>query len=561
MAIKNKQKGQNKTGQKYFALIIPVLIMIVTLIVFNPSVSNGILHGWDDTEYLNDRNVQEFNSGMFFSDYYLGMYQPLAVFTLAMNYRSAGDSATAYHATNLFLHLINILLLWLLLAKLTGRKSIAGIGALLFAIHPMNVESVAWISARSTLLFTAFYIGGLLSYLKYTENKKPIYFIFTLLLALAALFSKSMAISFPLLLFVIDYYKGRTWNAKLILEKLPFLIFSIIFGFVTIDAAQSFGHITALQYDYSLANRFFILCHTFVFYLFKFIIPADLSPIYAYPELSGGTLPWLYYFSPAIPLLLIYLIYRFRNTQKELISGILIFTLVILPVLPLFWSRIFVAADRYAYLSYTGLFLIAGYLLYKLFSGNFLKNKSLRYAGIIILAAYALLLMYTSNQQCKYWKDGETLLSRAIESNDSKPGLALAHFYRGNIMQNIAEIKYREGQSSKNEAKIKNSFTYYRNAIQDYDSAIAFNPSYMLAYSNRGMIYGTMAYANPDYWQKANNDFDEAIRIKPDYADNYYNKAWLVFISGDTIAACELWKKADGLGSVVAESALEQNCW
>jgi hypothetical protein len=561
LAIKNKHKEQNKAGRKYIALIIPLLIMIVTLIVFNPSMDNGILHGWDDTEYLNDRSVQEFRSGIFFSDYYLGMYQPLAVFTLAMNYRSAVDSATAYHASNLFLHLINILLLWLLLIKLTGRKSIAGIGALLFAIHPLNVEPIAWISARSTLLFTAFYIGGLLSYLKYTENKKPLYFTITLLLALAALFSKSMAISFPLVLFVMDYFKGRTWHAKLILEKLPFLIFSVIFGFVTIDAAQSFGHITALQYEYSLLNRFFILCHTFDFYLFKFIVPTALSPIYAYPELNGGTLPWLYYLSPAIPLLLIYLVYRFRNTQKELISGILIFTLVILPVLPLFWSRIFVAADRYAYLSYTGLFLIAGYLLYRLFSGNLLKNKSLRYAGIIILAAYAAFLMYTSNQQCKYWKDGETLLSHSIYLAESKPALALSYFYRGNIIQNIAETKYLEGQNSKNEGKVKNSFIYYRNAIQDYDSAIAFNPSYMLAYSNRGMIYGTMAYANPDYWKKANNDFDEAIRIQPDYADNYYNKAWLAFIGGDTIAACELWKKADDLGSVVAEKALEENCW
>ncbi len=561
MAKKNKHKEGNKAGQKYFALIIPLLIMIATLIVFNPSVDNGILHGWDDTEYLNDRNVQEFKSGTFFSDYYLGMYQPLAVFTLAMNYQSAGDSARAYHASNLFLHLINILLLWLLLVKLTGRKSIAGIGALLFAIHPMNVEPIAWISARSTLLFTAFYIGGLLSYLKYTENKKPLYFIFTLMLALAALFSKSMAMSFPLVLLVLDYFRGRTWNARLILEKLPFLLFSVIFGYITIDAAQSFGHITALQYEYSLLNRFFILCHTFVFYLFKFIVPTALSPIYAYPEVNGVMLPWLYYFSPAVPLLLIYLIYRFRNTQKELISGILIFTLVILPVLPLFWSRIFVAADRYAYLSYTGLFLIAGYLLYKLLSGNFLKNKSLRYGGMIILAAYVAFLMYSSNQQCKYWKDGDTLLSRSIYLAKSKPALALSYFYHGNIMQNNAETKYREGYASSNEAKVKNSFIYYRNAIQDYDSAIAFNPSYMLAYTNRGMIYGTMTYANPDYWEKANNDFNEAISIQPDYADNYYNKAWLFFISGDTIAACELWQKADDLGSVVSEHALEENCW
>ncbi len=109
--MKRKIKEQ-QAGSKYFQFIVPLLIVIATLEIYNPSMQNGIMHGWDDTEYLNDRNVQEFKSGLFFSDYYLGMYQPLAVFTLAMNYRSAGDSATAYHATNLFLHLINILLLW-----------------------------------------------------------------------------------------------------------------------------------------------------------------------------------------------------------------------------------------------------------------------------------------------------------------------------------------------------------------------------------------------------------------------------------------------------------------
>ena len=218
------------------------------------------------------------------------------------------------------------------------------------------------------------------------------------------------------------------------------------------------------------------------------------------------------------------------------------------------------AADRYAYLSFIGLFLVVAILIDRLLSKKLIRKASVRYgiAGIFIL--YGVFMMYATNKQSKYWIDSDILIGRAVSLSESAPAKALAHFYHGNIKQNIAENKYSQGKAASNEGMIRNSFIYYREAVSDYDSVIKYNPEYMLAYSNRGMIYGTMSYANPDYWEKANNDFDEAIRIKPDYADNYYNKAWLVFITGDTIAACELWKKADDLGSVVAKNALEQNC-
>lgn len=557
--MKKKKKIQEKNSRNYLQYVVPGLIMLAALLIFTPSLNNGFLLGWDDTEYLTNKDVQEFNAGNIFSDYHLGMYQPLAVLSIAMNYAAAAESPGAYHATNLFLHIINIFLIWIFLLRLTRKRFIAGIGAFLFAMHPMNVEPVAWISARSTLLFTAFYIGGLVTYIRYIEKRQIFFLVLTMFLALAALFTKSLAISFPFILLLIDYYRSRKWSSSLLLEKLPFLIFSVIFGYITVDAAQTYGHINALQYDYSLADRFFILCHTYVFYLVKFLVPIKLSSIYAYPELVGGRLPVIYYLSAFIPLALIWFIYFYRNKQQKIIAGLLFFSFAVAPVLPLFWSRIFVAADRYAYLSYIGLFLVAGILIDRLLQAKHI-NYSIRHSLTAILILYGAFLMYSSNMQSKYWIDSDILLGRAVDLSTSGPEKALAHFYHGNVQQGIAENKYTQGQTVSDEGMIRNAFSYYRMAVANYDSVIKYNPDYMLAYSNRGMIYGTLQSYNENYWEKARQDFDQAIELNPDYADNYYNKAWLLYVAGMKDEACKYWRKADSLGSVVAPQAIEQNC-
>jgi len=240
---------EQTSGKGYYNYIIPLLIIIASLIIYNPSLDYEILDGWDDMEYLNDPSVQDQNLAEVFLNFHLGMYQPLSVSTIAINYNSGELSPKAYHATNLFFHIINILLVWMLLFKLTKKKLIAGIGAFLFAFHPINVEPVVWISARSTLLVTAFYLGGLLAYLRYIENKKLTFYVFSFVLALLAFFSKSLALSFPFALLIIDYYRGRTFNVKLLLEKIPYFLLSIVFGIVAINAAQTFGHIWKIRYN------------------------------------------------------------------------------------------------------------------------------------------------------------------------------------------------------------------------------------------------------------------------------------------------------------------------
>jgi protein O-mannosyl-transferase len=541
---------------------VPLIIIAGTLILYQPSLDNGILHGWDDALYLGDKDVQALNAGNIFGSYHLGMYQPLAVLTLAMNHAAGGEAPGPYHATNLFLHALNIFLAWLFLYRLSQKQAVAGIGALLFAVHPVNVEAVAWLSARSTLLFTAFYLGGLICYLRWLERAEIKMYILSLLLALGALFSKSLAMSFPLVLFAIDYMKGRRPALKPLLEKVPFLALAVVFGIITIDAAGAYGHIKALEHDYSFVEHFFILCHTWVFYLIKFIAPVELSPVYAYPVSEAGLLPWPYYLSALVPAAFLVLFFRFRLRMRDIFGGLLIFTLAVLPVLPLFWSRVFVAADRYAYHAYTGLFLIAGILIAGLYTRLLRRsNKTQVYALAVILAAYVSFLVWQTNKQIPYWKDANTLLSRAVELSKTPQAKTRSFFYRGNSRQNLAEKKYLEGQATFNEGMIKNAFTFYREALSDYDSVMKYDTTYMQAYANRGMIYGTLiSYGKDEYWEQARKDFDKAISLKPDYADNYYNKAWLLFVRGDTTAACTLWNKAVGLGSVMADRPLKQYC-
>jgi len=554
------QSGRNN----YLALIVPLLIIVVTLVIYNPSNKHGVLLGWDDTEYLNDPDVLESNLAGIFSNYHLGMYQPLPVFSMAINYNSAGLSPKAFHATNLFLHVINILLVWMLLFRLSRRSIVAGVGAFLFALHPMNVEPVAWISARSTLLFTAFYLGGLLTYIKYTEHKKPLYFVLTVLLALLSLFSKSLAMSFPFVLLVIDYYKGRQWNLKIWLEKVPFFVLSIIFGIVAIKAAQTFGHITDLAQNYSLVDRFFILCNTYVFYLVKLIVPINLSSIYSYPDMSGKALPILYYLSAIVPLALIYVVYRFWNKQKELIAGILFFSLTVAPVLPLFWSRIFVAADRYAYLSFIGLFLIIGVLIDRLLGRKLISLNYLKYGIVGVLVLYAIFLGYKTSKQIPFWNDTDILLSRAVYLTNSSPGKAQALYHRGNYYQSIAINKFDNAVETENLGMMKNSREYFRMSVNDYDATLAHNPDFMMAHAYRAISLTYVARFNPDYRENylnmAMEAFDAAIRLAPDYADNYYNKAQGLLIAGDGEGACELFEKANALGSLLAGRALETYC-
>jgi hypothetical protein len=538
--VAHKKYSKNTTkpsGSIRWGLILLGVILVITSLVYLPNLDNDILYGWDDGVYLEDEFVKELDGSSvthFFSEYYLGMYQPLAVLSLSIDHQLYEDNSAGYHATNFILHLLNIVLSCLFVYLLTKKIQPSVIVSLLFAIHPMQVEAVSWIAARSALLFTIFYLAALISYLRYLDNRKWTRLSVPFLFFIIACFSKSMAVTLPLILLLLDYFRGRKFSPRLILEKIPFLAASIVFGIVSINAAGSFGHIENLSSSYNVLDRIFLLTYGISFYLFKSILPVNLSAIYSYPIKESGLLPLVYYFSPVLIIAAIGIIYYWKKYRKELIFGLLFFLLSIFLVLPFYWSRVFIVAERYSYLTYLGIYFLIAHGISKVYDpGNYVLKKYRPYLSIL-LAGMFLFYLVTAMQRARVWKNPEVLLTDVIEKPHDESTHSYAYYYRGNYRDMVMELD---------------------GALADYNNSIRLYPGFILAYNNRGIVKGMM-----NDLSGALTDFTKAIELKPDYADAWYNRGLANFQLGNIGKACEDWERADELGSPSAAQFHQRHC-
>jgi len=521
-----------------------IFILILTFLLYTRALRNDFLIGWDDGEYLSEKVISEsgpINMPEIFSNFNLGMYQPLAILSFAINHRTSGPTASAFILTNILLHLLNTYLTFRLterwMRKSPGDRPWipAGIVALLFAIHPMHVEAVVWISTRSSALYSAFFLGGLIAWDKYLENgKKTGQYLAVLALATLSMLSKSMAATFPLVMILIDFIRKRKFSRAVILEKLPFLALSVVFGIVAIKASASFGHITILEQEYSIAGRLALIVYGISFYIRKLFSPTGLSAIYAFPEMEGGHLPSYVYTSAFWVVAAILVIVLPKRYRREFLFGGFFFLLTISMVLPLFWSRIFIVADRYTYIPYIGLFMIVARLLTDLWDIRSSIDRSTQKLMILTTLLVFLMLGITSFNRIGVWKDTPTLLADVVEKKRSEADMAHGYFY-------LAGYYDAAGEAGE--------------AMKYYDLALSRNPKYLLAYNNRGILKGR-AGENA----AAIKDFEAAIRIKPDYAEAYYNRGIAVYQAGDPHGACSDFEKARSLGFRQAAETINRYC-
>ncbi|MBN3034982.1 MAG: tetratricopeptide repeat protein [Bacteroidales bacterium] len=528
--------GRPASEKKTHRLALTVILSL-TLLLFAGTLGNGILYGWDDGEYIENEEIRGLsfqNASKYFSTYYLGMYQPLAVLSLAVNHALSGDRPGLYHAVNLALHLICVWLVFAMVLRLTGKWLAAATASLLFAIHPMHVEAVAWIATRSNGLYSAFYLGALLVYTHYLRKRKTSGLLFTMLLFLASLFSKSMAVTLPLVMILMDYFILGRPDRSLWIQKIPFLALSVIFGLVSIDAASDYGHIKNLIVDYHPVDRILLLCYALTFYLIRLIVPVNLSAIYAYPAKEGAWLPFEYYIAPMILIVLAVVLWKSGRYRRELMFGTGFFLITLSVVLPVVWSRMFMMADRYTYIPYTGIFFLAGLWFDRLISGRELRHIRIRPVLLLLFAGYLVFLGATTVLRIRVWQDAETLTTDVIHKNRSDVDVSIGYFFRGNIRD-------RNGD--------------FQGSYSDFNRAIALNPGYTMAYNNRGIIRGIMK----DY-EGALEDFSKAIELEPGYADAWYNRGNARYYLEFREEACGDWKQAVALGSVQAQKILKKYC-
>lgn len=559
---------EHKKGTKFLILGV---ILILTVIVFSNSLDNDFITELDDDIYiLNNDLVKDLSAEGFkniFSQFISGNYHPFTILSFAFEYKFFGFNPKPYHMNNLILHLINIILVFYLIFLLTNKLEVASFVAVIFAVHPMHVESVSWITERKDLLYSLFYLWALIKYIHYTQDsKRKNNLVFAGFLFLFSLLSKSMAVTLPVVLILIDIYTKRKFTRRTILEKVPFFMLSLIFGIVTVLSQGPGATIKELNLHYTFLENLLIVIYAPVFYVLRLFVPVNLSVYHYYPTKVDGRLPLEYYIAPFIILVILLIFLKLnKKYKKEAIFGGLFFLAtisIVLQVVPV--GRAF-ASERYTYIPFIGIFFLLGQLFFGLINGESSFVKKTRPLFIGMLICILLLFSFLSFNRNKVWKDNLAVFSDVINKN---PFHGHGYFVRGIIKYNsndvsgalsdynkAIDLKFATFRVYNNRASVKGALGDYYGALEDCDKAIDLKPDFPDAFQNRG----STRYFLKDY-TGAISDFKKALQLKPDYSDAYYNLGLAYYSLRDNFNACESWEKAKKLGHKKANKTISKFC-
>ncbi|MCF8298976.1 MAG: tetratricopeptide repeat protein [Saprospiraceae bacterium] len=538
MPVKNKPYLVSRKEEKMrivHILLALSLILILSFLVFVNSLNSKFIASWDDNAYVIEniaiKGLSAQNIKTIFTSFYVGHYQPISILSYSIDYSLFGLNPKGFHITNLIFHLLNIILVFFLIYKLSYRIEAAFISAILFAIHPMHVESVVWIAERKDVMYAFFYLGSLISYINYITKNKTKYLIYTAILFIFSLLSKSAAVTLPVLLFLFDFFLKRKYSIKLILEKIPLIVLSIFFGLLAIYSQKSSGALTDFEGIYTLTDHIFIIIYSIAFYIFMLILPIHQSIIHYYPEKINGYLPIEYYLSVLLILLVILIIIKSKKNRKYFIFGFLFFLISISLVIKIIPLGIEITSERNTYIPYIGLFFIISH-----FSINIIDNKykylvKLKPFLAILFIIYLGLFSIKSWQRTKVWKDSYTLFSDVI---DKYPNHHQAYYNRG--IENLRNNDFKA-------------------AISDFDKVIEINPNFIDAYLNRGNLF-----AQSNNFQAALIDFNKIIELDSNHCIAYQNRGILYFKMNKTKEACSDWNKAYELGNTEVLSNIYKYC-
>lgn len=503
--INAPQYGAAKQGSK-INLWAPLGIVLFTALLYSRALPNSFTSFDDDFYILKNPYLRNFSwQGVkdIFTSFYSSNYHPLTTLTYLVEFRLFGLDPLPYHALNVLLHLLNTWLVFFVALRLSGKTLTATVVSVLFAIHPMHVESVAWVAERKDVLYTFFFLSSWLVYLRYlSSGLQARCYIFAFLLFIASLFSKSAAVTLPVVLMLTDIYTGRRISWRLLAEKIPFLALSIVFGILNIMSQSAGGSINHIAASFGFINRVFLFTSALSSYLLRLFVPYHLSGMHYFPVMHNGWLPWYYYLSLPLVALTAWVIIRKSTFRKELLFGTTFFLITIALMLQIVSVGSALISERYTYVSYIGLFYIIGQFISGLDSVRLQK-------GILSVFCLAVIAYSVQTwQRIGIWKTDMILFNDMIEKN---PEVYFGYWMRGNFEKQGGDLP---------------------SALDDYSKSIALNPVFEDAYFNRGIIYDAMGNA-----PAAVKDYSMSIRLNPDSADAHNNRGWAYFQLGDTAAA------------------------
>jgi protein O-mannosyl-transferase len=515
-----------------------IAIVAVTFIAFYPILSNGFVF-WDDPQYiLNNPLMFAPLKVMFFGGHasiYMWNYHPLTILVYSIEHKFFGVDMMGYHAVSLLLHITNSVLVFFFVYLLLNKRNIlvAFITAILFGIHPMHVESVAWGSELKDVLYTFFFLAALVCYVLYMQKGKQMKYLgYAFVLYLLSLISKGQAVTLPLSFLLVDYFLGRKFDSKMIWDKILFFALSIIFGIIAIKAQDNS---IVINNGSDAFHNFFLGFYGLSLYFLKFIAPIHLSGLYPYPNPAetGNSLPIIVKTAPLIMALLLGGIYWKFKSNKYVMFGVLFFLANIFTVLKFIPVSEAIMADRYSYIPYIGLFFVVGYGFNKLLNNPKYKPnaKAIQFGGVLILITLSSLTW----ARTMVWKDSLSFWGDAIEKSPTYwhpyEGVGEAYLDKGDYPSAIKYFKESidkdiSHQNSNHSSMLNLGLCYYRtkkydSALKVYNDLIALVPDEKKAYYQRGLVE---EYENPPQPELALADYSKAIDMDPGYVEAYLSR-------------------------------------
>ena len=588
--------GERGATSKRAALIVGACAAVIAFLLYLPALQNQFVIWDDDLNVYENTHIRSLDSQFIlwaFTDMESGNWQPLTWISHAVDYQIWRLNPAGYHLTSITLHSINVFLVVLLSVALldlhrTGLQRpmtsatenirdnsatliAGGVTGLLFGCHPAHVESVSWISGRTDLLCTMFFFMSLLAYFEYARRSADAdpaiagifrlnrWYVWSFALFSLAAFSKPMAITFPAVLLLADWYplgrmKTRKELISAFLEKGPFIALSVAVALLTLHAETTLGAVTGFD-NIALTTRLLVAAKSLVSYVTKLIWPHHLVPLYPYPA-DSALLSFEYLgaimLSGCATMVSILLVKK----QKLFLFSWTFYIITLLPVLGIIKARPVFMADRYSYLPTVGLLLIAGVSAASLWraarrTDSKLLKSSVAALGILLLSY----LCHLTTVQNSHWKDSLALWNYVIDSEGVHTATAYNNrgsYYgeQGDYDRAIRDFSMAIALSPTDASAYRNLAVafenkgQFENALKYYNIVLMMNSEDHFTYYNRGITYKKIGKLN-----QALEDYTKALALKPGFLPARLERAGVYAGTGQIDRAMMDYRDACALGS------------
>jgi tetratricopeptide (TPR) repeat protein len=520
-------------------IVIYLFLAAISLAVFGRTIRYDFVNFDDDVYVYNAPAIQvgltAKGIALAFISPHARNWHPLATISHMLDCQLYGLNAGGHHATNVVLHTIAVLLLFRVLRQMTGAVWKSVVVAALFAVHPLHVESVAWVSERKDVLSAVFFLLMLDAYVRYARAASMTRYLAVAVLFAAALMSKPMLVSAPVVLLLLDYWplrrfehpsstKGKVKILKstnqrrvirhLFLEKIPLLVLSAGSCVITfVLQKRATGAIAPLPFLWRVQNAF----ASYVIYVWKTLWPTRLAVFYPHPNNTLAI--WEVILAIGFLLAITVAAIVFRRERPYLFTGWFWYLGMLVPVIGLVQVGEQGYADRYTYLPHIGLFLLAVWLAADVTAVRQSRARFAVATAVVIIVALA----WAAFIQTSYWRNSETLWTHALAVTSDND---FAH-------NNLGYLCVDRGELDK--------------AISHFETALRIRSSRRDTHYNVGSAFVQInladALARKGQSDEAMVHYEEAIKLEPNYADAYYNRGNVLFAKGRIDEAIADWEK------------------